>query len=463
MKKEDLFLAIGGLEASRLAKTEEEMKMKSGMKFTRRLLIAAIITALLVGTAYAAARFFLFDSPEEMVQGLYGSSDSKAPTEVSDDQKPWPNGYVVPGYDKRPVDETVAQAMEGWISPVGQTLENGGYKLTVDAYVYDSALRAGFVTLALEHPEPLDDETLCRQYDGEITPGMLEFSQYGRAYILDDKTTDNTLALTYYFHSDVTDSSVFAITLEDHNAYQSALEESEQYARERADYIARRREELKQELTAVQAAARLQEESGFSGYTGEYDDYYYLAANEFDWSHAEQYANAEPDPLEQAQTRLRSELAPEEAEAKLRALWGDAAVDAIFDGRAEQIPEAAYFFLAQEEVTATPQPNKLILTFPEDSVLPSKTFGNGDVLVNTLCVRTNEEKYSAGGSVDVTLNMRDGSAFVVHNGSTENTLFRKLLWDDTSLDMLNSAINVDEVVSVTLSRGDWSVTLQPDA
>ena len=62
MKKEDLFRAIGGLETSRLAKTEEEAKMRSGMKFTRRLLIAAIITALLVGTAYAAARFFLFDS-----------------------------------------------------------------------------------------------------------------------------------------------------------------------------------------------------------------------------------------------------------------------------------------------------------------------------------------------------------------------------------------------------------------
>ena len=148
MKKEDLFLAIGGLKVSRLAKTEEEATMKSGMKFTRRLLIAAIITALLVGTAYAAARFFLFDSPQEMVQGLYGSDDSKAPTEVPDDQKPWPSSYVIPGYDKRPVDETVAQAMEYWISPVGQTLENGGYKLTVDAYVYDSALKVGFVTLA---------------------------------------------------------------------------------------------------------------------------------------------------------------------------------------------------------------------------------------------------------------------------------------------------------------------------
>ena len=460
MKKEDLFRAIGGLEASRLAKTEEEAKMRSGMKFTRRLLIAAIITALLVGTAYAAARFFLFDSPGEMVQGLYGGSDSKAPTEVPNDQKPG-SSYLVPGYDKRPVDETVAQAMENWISPVGQTLENGGYKLTVDAYVYDSALKVGFVTLALEHPEPLDDETLRREYDGEIIPGMLEFSQYGRAYILDDKTTDTTLALTYYFHCDMRSSSVFAITLDDHNAYQSNLEDAERFAQERQDYIAKRREELRQELTAEEAAARLQEESGFSGYTGEYDDYYYLAANEFDWSHAEQQ-NTEADPREEVEARLRQELTPEEAEAKLRALWGDGPVDATFEGRPEVIQEAAYFFLTNAEIDAMPQPNKLILTFPEDSVLPSKTFGGGDVLVNTLCVRSNDEKYIPSGSVDITLNLRDGSGFVVTSDSVDNTLFRKGLWDDTTLDMLNSAVNVDDIVSVTLSHGDWSTTLMPD-
>lgn len=461
MKKEDLFRAIGGLETSRLAKTEEETKMRSGVKFTRRLLIAAIIIALLVGTAYAAARFFLFDSPQEMVQGLYGSGDSKAPTEVPDDQKPWPSSYMIPGYDKRPVDETVAQAMENWISPVGQTLENGGYKLTVDAYVYDSALKAGFVTLALEHPEPLDDETLHRQYDGEIIPGMLEFSQYGRAYILDDKTTDTTLALTYYFHCDMRSSSVFAITLDDHNVYQSNLEDAERFAQERRDYIAKRREELRQELTAEEAAARLQEESGFSGHTGEYDDYYYLAANEFDWSHAGEQST-EADLREEIEARLRQELTPEEAEAKLRALWGDGPVDAAFEGRAEVIAEAAYFFLTNAELDARPQPNKLILTFPEDSVLPSKTFGGGDVLVNTLCVHANGEKYIPGGSVDITLNLRDGSDFVVTSDSVDNTLFRKGLWDDTTLDMLNSAVNVDDIVSVTLSHGDWSTTLMPD-
>lgn len=461
MKKEDLFLAIGGLEASRLAKTEEEVTMKTGMKFTRRLLIAAIIAAMLAVTAYAAARLFLFDSPQDMVQGLYGGSDSKAPTQASDDQKPWPNSYIVPGYDKQPVDETVAQDMESRISPVGQTLENGGYKLTVDAYVYDSDLKVGFVTLALEHPEPLDDETLCRQYNGEIIPGMLEFSQYGRAYILDGKTTDTTLALTYYFYMDPRDSNVFSITLADHNVYQSSLEDSERLAQERHAYIAQRREELRQQLTVEEAAARLQEESGFSGSTGEYDDYYYLAANEFDWSYAARNKE-ETNPHEKIESRLRQELTPEEAEAKLRALWGNGPVDATFEGRPKEIPDAAYFYLTKAEIDATPQPNKLILTFPANSGLPSKTFGSGDVLVNALCARVDANNDGSHEPTGVTLNMQDGSAFTVYNGSIDNTLFRLLMWDGRTLAMLNSAINVENIVSVTLTADNGSTTLLPD-
>ena len=198
-----------------------------------------------------------------------------------------------------------------------------------------------------------------------------------------------------------------------------------------------------------------------AGRSGEYDDYYYLAANEFDWSHAGEQST-EADLREEIEARLRQELTPEEAEAKLRALWGDGPVDATFEGRAEVIAEGAYFFLTNAELDARPQPNKLILTFPEDSVLPSKTFGGGDVLVNTLCVHANGEKYIPGGSVDITLNLRDGSGFVVTSDSVDNTLFRKGLWDDTTLDMLNSAVNVDDIVSVTLSHGDWSTTLMPD-
>lgn len=460
MKQEDLFRAIGELDSLRLAKTEEDLPMKTGMKFTRRLLIAAVVTALLAGSAYAA-HYFLYDSPREMVTGLYGSDASLAPSEASDEQKPWPNSYVLPGYDKRPVDETTAQAMEGWISPVGQTLKNGGYQLTVDAYVYDSAMKVGFVTLALEHDKPIAEADLMMQRNGEIIPDMVEFTQYGRCYIIPEKTTDTTLAMTYYFSSDERDSNVFAVTLLDHDEQKRSSEESRQDEQERSAYIAQRRETLMAELSKEQADARLREESGFTGGEAPYDSYYYLAANEYDWNYVSSHLR-QTSPEEEAEARLRQELTPEEAEARLRENWGDEMVDATFQDQPENIAEFAYWILAQEEVDATPQENKLILPMPEDSALPNRSFGGGDVLVNSLCLRVNDEKYNPGGSADVTLRMKDGSTFVVRSTETDNTLFQKGEWDGFCLCMLNSAINIEDIETVILTVKGQEISLTAD-
>lgn len=460
MKQEDLFRAIGELESLRLAKTEEDLSMKSGMKLTRRLLIAAVVTALLAGSAYAT-HYFLFDSPKEMVTGLYGSDASLAPSEASDEQKPWPNSYVLPGYDKRPVDETTAQAMEGWISPVGQTLENGGNRLTVDAYVYDSAMKVGFVTLALEHDKPIAEADLMMQRNGEIIPGMVEFTQYGRCYIIPEKTTQTTLAMTYYFSSGVRDSHVFAITLLDHDEQKRILEESSRDEQERSASIAQRREALMAEMTLEEAQAKLMEQSGFSGGEAPYDAYYYLAANEYDWNYASSHPH-QTSPEEEAEARLRQELTPEKAEIKLREIWGDEAVDATFQDRPEDIAELAYMILAEEEVDATPQENKLILPMPEDSALPNRSFGGGDVLVNSLCLRVNDEKYNPGGSADVALRMKDGSTFVVCSDEVNNCLFQKGEWDGTCLCMLNSAINIEDIETVILTVKGQEIPLTAD-
>ena len=460
MKQEDLFRAIGELDSLRLAKTEEDLPMKTGMKFTRRLLIAAVVTALLAGSAYAA-HYFLYDSPREMVAGLYGSDASLAPSEASDEQKPWPNSYVLPGYDKRPVDETTAQAMESWISPVGQTLKNGGYQLTVDAYVYDSAMKVGFVTLALEHDKPIAEADLMMQRNGEIIPGMVEFTQYGRCYIIPEKTTDTTLAMTYYFSSDVRDTNVFAITLLDHDEQKRSLEERRQDEQERSAYIAQRRETLMAELSKEQADARLREEAGFTGGEAPYDSYYYLAANEYDWNYASSHLR-QTSPEDEAEARLRQELTPEEAEARLRENWGDEAVDATFQDQPENIAEFAYWILAQEEVDATPQENKLILPMPEDSALPNRPFGGGDVLVNSLCLRVNDEKYNPGASADVQLRMKDGSTFVVRSDEMNNCLFQKGEWDGTCLCMLNSAINIEDIETVILTVNGQEIALTAD-
>ena len=63
MKAEELFLAIGGMEQTRLEKTEQNKPARSGGKLGRRLLIAAVITTGLIGTAFAAVSFYLLPGP----------------------------------------------------------------------------------------------------------------------------------------------------------------------------------------------------------------------------------------------------------------------------------------------------------------------------------------------------------------------------------------------------------------
>ncbi len=90
-----------------------------------------------------------------MIAGLYGGSDSAAPSEDSDPDRP-SAAWTVPGYEKSPVAETVAQELQKWGFPVGKSISTDGYPLTVDAYVYDSETQYGFITTLLTHDAPIE-------------------------------------------------------------------------------------------------------------------------------------------------------------------------------------------------------------------------------------------------------------------------------------------------------------------
>ena len=81
-----------------------------------------------------------------------------------------------------------------------------------------------------------------------------------------------------------------------------------------------------------------------------------------------------------------------------------------------------------------------------------------------MCVRINDEKYAPGGSAEFSLNMKDGSVFVVRNGQMDNTLFQLGVEKGFCLCMLNSAVNTHDIVSVTVVPAGTgrSVTLLPD-
>lgn len=460
MTNQELLEILGDIKSEYILQAQE---LRSGRQKTtvfrlnrkRTLLIAAAISLLLLlagcAIVYAA---IIYGSPAEMIAGLYGehSGFRKAlPAEGTDPDKPG-SSWMVPGYEKQPIEETVAQELEKWVSPVGQSIASDGYRLTVDAFLYDSATQSGLMTMLLEHQNPLTEEELGVDYNGRICRlhgNLLNFNQYGWPYLIPEKTTDTQLAFTFYFQLDQRRGDSLIVSFADF----AENERIQNLKALRSEQIPVIRERLMQELTVEEAAARCMQELGFSGYTGEYDDYYYLAANEFDAAHAAENTTESGDELTQILERIKAELSPEEAIGQVKAQWGEALFEETFRGREQtEIAESAYAILAERSYERTHTENKVYVSLPETLMLPNRSFGNGDVLVNSLCIRVNSDKFAgAGGSPDtVILHYRDGSSFVVRNGETDNTLFGKGTENGNVLYMLNSAVNIDNIHSVEI-------------
>lgn len=211
-KQEALFRAIGQLEESQLAQSEhimlnlsdaQEDKNMDNKKCKRRILpnilVAILIVTMLATTAFAAVGYLLFDTPIQMIQALFGN-------ETGYDEVNWSvegNSGETYAYsaDRAPVDESVAREnLEPVVEPVGQSITYAGHTLTVDANGYDAATKCGFVTYTIENPDGLRQYQV--QANGEVwfpLGELLTTNQYGRSYILKDKSTDTKLCATYYY------------------------------------------------------------------------------------------------------------------------------------------------------------------------------------------------------------------------------------------------------------------------
>ena len=462
----DSELLVSVEQQTNASKTKWSKSQSKHLSGKRIWLIAAVIVLamLLVGCAVAYA-MIIFGSPAEMISALYGEKtgfDSAPPTEVNDPGKPG-SAYTVPGYEKQPVEETVAQELEKWVSPVGKRITTDGYKLTVDAYIYDSTTQSGFITLLLEHDKPISEEELLVGYNGEIgglSGNYLNFNQYGRAYLIPGKTTDTQLAFTYYFRADMFKGTNLLVSFPDFEE-QARLDE---YERNRKEGVAAIRQRLKGELTAQEAAEKMREFGYGGGYTGDYDDYYYLAALEYDATHVKERMSKESIELQALTDQLKKDLTPDEAVQKLRSLWGDALVDEIFAGQMDELPTAAYHFLARSAYEQAHADEMVCVSLPDSGSLPFKTFGQGDVYVNSLCVRIRTSHYAESGSDNdkVIFHMTDGTDFVVLDDLTDNTLFKRAIENDDTLYMLGSAINIDNIQSVEVIGNLGGATLEAD-
>ena len=215
MTSEDLFLAIGQVEGSKLLRSEltlqgpsngykegPEMKKTSVRmgRILRNVMVAAIILSMLGVTAYAAV-YLIFDSPEDMISTIFGDKtgyDHLARGKILDkDGNLLAEQYA---HHRVPADEAVvAQEAAPLVEPVGQSISWNDYTLTVDANLYDYATKCVVLTYILENSKGLDYDV---ESNGSVWfPGgeILDFGQYGYSYIIRDQSTNTKLTASYYY------------------------------------------------------------------------------------------------------------------------------------------------------------------------------------------------------------------------------------------------------------------------
>lgn len=266
MTREDLFLAIGMVEESRLLRSELEatgtdagIKPRKCGKVFRHFLIAAILVSMLAVTVYAVGGYLIFESPEAMITAIFGDKtgfDHKGVTTWTDPEKPG-DVYENPGFDRVPADEgIIAEEIVPNVSAVGQTFTWRGYTLTVDAIMYDSVTQCGVLTYQLTNPEGIKPYNV--ESNGEVWGHPVDFNKSGESYIISDKTTDTCLTVAQYFWYDPQDPRDMELTI----SQWTFVEPGPEYQA----HIMELFEQIKQEYTLEEAVEACIQEHGQEEY-----------------------------------------------------------------------------------------------------------------------------------------------------------------------------------------------------
>lgn len=274
MKREDLFLAIGAVEESRLArselcavKQEEKNRKRKSFRSLRNLMVAVMVISLLAVAAYAVGGLLLFDSPNEMLAAIFGNQtgfDNVSAGEIINRY-----GDIVveqSGFQRVPVDATVVgEDVAPYVNMVGKSVSSDDYTLTVDAFMYDAATKCGLVTYILECADGIPAYNV--EANGEIwfenRKNPVQVNQFGYSYLIQDKTTPTRMAATYYFR----DTGLFGDDL-----VISLPSGEEPLTNEEIDEIISALDErIREELTpeeAVEQAKEMLGEAGFAAASG---------------------------------------------------------------------------------------------------------------------------------------------------------------------------------------------------
>lgn len=436
MRPEDLFLAIGSVEESRLARSElcvssdhqqeDKMMKKKPTRIIRNALVAAVIVSMLAVTAYAVAGFLIFDSPEQMVGAIFGNETGYDHSDGSIQPDPYggPEGIIVePTFDRVAADEAVvAEDVAPYVSPVGQSITYDGYTLTVDSFMYDSATKCGFLTYLLENPKGVSGYSL--QSTGKIIyngqPDIVDVNLYGYPYIIQEKTTPTCLAATYYFQNDHRWGENLELSF---NAEEPVLEPEET-----TKLLKELESDFRKNLTPEQAIEQAMEQIGRSIF--------------------EENTESLPDGMEIDMETYRQDY--------------------------------AYTVLTHQQFQKQYQTsqNRLVLPLPENDPMPGVQAGAGGIVVTPISMqidvtdltflhksRTGETWVHADNVETTVIRFKDGTEYVVKDGYTLNYTFALVSsasqWEEDNYNMLtymfNRIIDVDEVSAVIINGTELPV------
>lgn len=216
MKREDLFIAIGQVEAERLARCEKnatpsnemhwegtEMKTnqkQSSARVIRGLLIAAVVVTMLATTAFAYTGFVVYENPRAMLEAFFGVQPQAHGADCMCEKCT----MTVPTAQREELDlNTATEDVAPFISQVGDHVfdECMGNRLTVDAYTYDPATGCGLVYYTLENEK---GRTLIYnlQPDGEIYDISPSTNYPCKEYLVQGESTATRLKIACYFIRD---------------------------------------------------------------------------------------------------------------------------------------------------------------------------------------------------------------------------------------------------------------------
>lgn len=213
MKREDLFIAIGQVEAERLARCEKnatpsnemhwegtEMKTnqkRSSAKIVRNLFIAAVVVTMMATTAFAYTGFVVYENPKAMLEAFFGEQ----PEVHGENSLCEQCTVIVPTSQRGTLDEDASmEDVAPYISQVGDSVfdECMGNRLTVDAYTYDPATGCGLVYYTLENEKGWNFHYNL-QPDGEIY-GISPSSNFPcKEYLVQGESTATRLKIASYF------------------------------------------------------------------------------------------------------------------------------------------------------------------------------------------------------------------------------------------------------------------------